>query len=143
MASLNKVMLIGRIGRDPETRYSSSGDAITNITLAVDDSYKNKSGEKVEKCEWVNITFYRKLAEISGEYLKKGSLIYVSGKMETRKYTDKAGIEKYATSIIASDMKMLGTKPSGSAYSGNDAPERSSQQSTGTGFDDMDDDIPF
>lgn len=143
MASLNQCNFIGRVGRDPETRYSSSGDAITNITLAVDDSYKNKSGEKVEKCEWVNITFYRKLAEISGEYLKKGSLIYVSGKMETRKYTDKAGIEKYATSIIASDMKMLGTKPSGSADSGNDAPERSSQQSTGTGFDDMDDDIPF
>ena len=144
MASLNQCNFIGRVGRDPETRYSSSGDAITNITLAVDDSYKNKSGEKVEKCEWVNITFYRKLAEISGEYLKKGSLIYVSGKMETRKYTDKAGIEKYATSIIASDMKMLGTKPSGSADSGNDAPERSSQQRTGTGFDDMDDDlIPF
>lgn len=143
MASLNQCNFIGRVGRDPETRYSSSGDAITNITLAVDDSYKNKSGEKVEKCEWVNITFYRKLAEIAGEYLKKGSLVFVSGKMETRKYTDKAGIEKYATSIIAHEMKMLGSKQQVSADSGNDAPDRSRQQSTGSGFDDMDDDIPF
>lgn len=110
MASLNQCNFIGRVGRDPETRYSASGDAITNITLAVDDSYKDKNGEKVDKCEWVNVTFYRKLAEIAGSFLVKGSLVYVSGKIETRKYTDKAGIEKYSTSIIADKMQMLGSK---------------------------------
>ena len=138
MASLNQCNFIGRVGRDPETRYSSSGDAITNITLAVDDSYKNKSGEKVEKCEWVNITFYRKLAEISGEYLKKGSLIYVSGKMETRKYTDKSGIEKYTTSIIANEMKMLGSRQAGGSDS--DTGQRSNQRPA---QHDDDDDVPF
>ena len=138
MASLNQCNFIGRVGRDPETRYSSSGDAITNITLAVDDSYKNKSGDKVEKCEWVNVTFYRKLAEIAGEYLVKGSLVYVSGKIETRKYTDKNGAEKYSTSIIANSMQMLGSKQ------GNSEPsERAKTETQSGGFDDMVDDIPF
>jgi len=99
MSSLNQCNFIGRVGRDPETRYSTSGDAITNITLAVDDSYKNKSGEKVDKCEWVNVTFYQKLAEIAGKYLIKGSLVYVSGKIETRKYTDKNGVEPTAEAL--------------------------------------------
>lgn len=138
MTSVNQCNFIGRIGKDPETRYSTSGDAITNITLAVDDSYKNKSGEKVEKCEWVNVTFYRKLAEIAGEYLVKGSLVYVSGKMETRKYTDKNGVERYATNIIANDMKMLGSKQGNSYQS-----ERTKTEAQSGGFDDMDDDIPF
>lgn len=138
MTSLNQCNFIGRIGKDPETRYSTSGDAITNITLAVDDSYKNKSGEKVEKCEWVNVTFYRKLAEIAGEYLVKGSLVYVSGKMETRKYTDKNGVERYATNIIANDMKMLSSKQGNSYQS-----ERTKTETQSGGFDDMDDDIPF
>jgi len=141
MASLNQCNFIGRVARDPETRYSSSGDAITNITLAVDDSYKNKEREKVDRCEWVNITFYRKLAEIASEYLKKGSLIYVSGKIETRKYTDKNGVEKYTTSIIANSMKMLGSRQGGAE---SNAPDKSnSKQHTGTGFDDTEDDIPF
>lgn len=138
MASLNQCNFIGRVGRDPETRYSSSGDAITNITLAVDDSYKNKSGDKVEKCEWVNVTFYRKLAEIAGEYLAKGGLVFISGKMETRKYTDKNGVEKYSTSIIASSMQMLGSKQGNS-----DQSERTKTETQSGGFDDMDDDIPF
>ena len=138
MASLNQCNFIGRVGRDPETRYSSSGDAITNITLAVDDSYKNKSGDKVEKCEWVNVTFYRKLAEIAGEYLVKGSLVFISGKIETRKYTDKNGMEKYSTSIIANSMQMLGSKQ------GNSEPsERAKTETQSGGFDDMVDDIPF
>jgi len=137
MASLNQCNFIGRVGRDPETRYSSSGDAITNITLAVDDSYKNKDGEKIDKCEWVNVTFYRKLAEIAGEYLVKGSLVFVSGKQETRKYTDKTGIEKYSTSIIADKMQMLGSKQ------GNSEPrERTKTETQSGGFDDMED-IPF
>jgi len=138
MASLNQCNFIGRVGRDPETRYSTSGDAITNITLAVDDSYKDKSGAKVDKCEWVNVTFYRKLAEIAGEYLVKGSLVYVSGKIETRKYTDKNGVEKYSTSIVANSMQMLGSKQ------GNSAPiERTKTETQSGGFDDMEDDIPF
>ena len=143
MASLNKVLLIGNLGKDPETRYLSNGDAVTNITLATTDTWKDKNGEKQEKVEWHRVTFYRKLAEIAGQYLKKGAPVYIEGRLETRKWTDKQGIERYSTDIIASDMKMLGTKPSGSADSGNDAPERSIQQRTGTGFDDMDDDIPF
>jgi len=143
MSSLNKVTLIGRIGRDPETRYMSNGDAVTNATLATSETWKGKDGDKQEKTEWHNLTFYRKLAEIAGEYLKKGSLVYVEGKIETRKWTDKNGVEKYTTGIIVNEMKMLGSKPSGSADSGNDAPARSSQRNTGTGLDDMDDDIPF
>lgn len=138
MASLNQCNFIGRVGRDPETRYSQSGDAITNITLAVDDSYKDKSGVKVDKCEWVNVTFYRKLAEIAGEYLVKGSLVYVSGKIETRKYTDKNGVDKYSTSIIANSMQMLGSKQGNSEQS-----ERTKTETQSGGFDDMDDDIPF
>lgn len=134
MSSLNLCQFIGRVGKDPETRYSSSGDAITNISLAVDDSYKNKQGEIVEKCEWVNITFFGKLAEIAEKYLKKGSLIYVAGKQETRKYTDKSGVDKYATSIIADKMKMLGSKPQ------EGEPKAKSNAS---GFEDFEDDIPF
>lgn len=138
MASLNQCNFIGRVGRDPETRYSQSGDAITNITLAVDESYKDKSGSKVDKCEWVNVTFYRKLAEIAGEYLVKGSLVYVSGKIETRKYTDKNGVEKYSTSIVANSMQMLGSKQ------GNSEPsERTKTETQSGGFDDMSDDIPW
>lgn len=137
MASLNQCNFIGRVARDPETRYSSGGDAITNITLAVDDSYKNKSGEKVEKCEWVNVTFYRNLASIAGEHLKKGGLVFVTGKMETRKYTDKSGVERYATSIIANSMQMLGSKQGNS-----DQSERTKTETQSGGFDDSED-IPF
>lgn len=139
MSNLNLCQFIGRAGKDPVTRYSSSGDAITNITLAVDGSYKNKSGEKVDKCEWVNIVFYRKIAEIAGEYLKKGSLVYVSGRLETRKWQDKSGQDRYTTEIIATDMKMLGGKPSDA----QETRQANKQQNTGTGFDDMEDDIPF
>ena len=139
MASLNQCNFIGRVGRDPETRYSTSGDAITNITLAVDDSYKDKNGEKIDKCEWVNVTFYRKLAEIAAQYLTKGNLVFISGKMETRKYTDKQGVEKYATSIIAHEMQMLGSKPAESGQS-----NQANNSKAGTGFEDLDDDlIPF
>lgn len=132
MSSLNQCNFIGRLGRDPETRYLTNGDAVTNITLAVDESYKDKSGNKIDKCEWINVTFYRKLAEIVGEYLIKGSLIYVSGKMQTRKLTDKNGIERYTTEIIASDMKMLGRKP-------NSANTSEKQDA----FEDFESDVPF
>ncbi|TXI29374.1 MAG: single-stranded DNA-binding protein [Nitrosomonas oligotropha] len=151
MASLNKVILIGNLGKDPETRYMSNGDAVTNITVATTDTWKDKNGEKQEKTEWHRVTFYRKLAEIAGEYLKKGRSVYVEGRLETRKWTDKNGVERYTTDIIASDMKMLGNRSgSGSFESAPDHEEDSSvsnrSSSSGkapSGFDDMDDDIPF
>jgi single-strand DNA-binding protein len=102
MASLNKVQIIGNLGRDPETRYMPSGDAMTSITVATTESWKDKaSGEKKEQTEWHRITFFGKLAEIAGQYLKKGSQVYVEGSLRTRKYTDKDGVEKYATDIKA------------------------------------------
>ncbi|PTR10029.1 single-strand binding protein [Nitrosospira sp. Nsp5] len=152
MASVNKVILIGNLGKDPETRYMPNGDAVTNITLATTETWKDKNGEKQEKTEWHRVTFYRKLAEIAGEYLKKGRPVYVEGRLETRKWTDKAGVERYTTDIIASDMKMLGSKPGSGSYEGGEREESSFAPSTsggkaaprsGTGFDDMDDDIPF
>jgi single-strand DNA-binding protein len=115
MASVNKVILIGNLGKDPETRYMPNGDAVTNITVATTETWKDKNGEKQEKTEWHRITFYRKLAEIAGEYLKKGAPVYVEGRLETRKWTDKAGVERYTTDVIASDMKMLGKKDGGSS----------------------------
>lgn len=135
MASVCKVILIGNLGKNPETRFMSSGDAVTNITLATTETWKDKNGEKQEKTEWHRVTFYRKLAEIAGEYLRKGSQVYIEGKLETRKWTDKNGMERYTTEINASDMKMLGSKQQSS--SGQQSASNSS------GFEDMDDDIPF
>ncbi|PTQ82251.1 single-strand binding protein [Nitrosospira multiformis] len=152
MASVNKVILIGNLGKDPETRYMPNGDAVTNITVATTETWKDKNGEKQEKTEWHRVTFYRKLAEIAGEYLKKGRPVYVEGRLETRKWTDKSGVERYTTDIIANDMKMLGSKPGGVSYEAPDrdeggfAPSTSSSKAparSSTGFDDMDDDIPF
>jgi len=148
MASLNKVTLIGNLGKDPETRYMSNGDAVTNITLATTDTWKDKSGEKQEKTEWHRCTFYRKLAEIAGQYLKKGSSVYIEGRLETRKWNDKQGIERYTTEIIASDMLMLGNRGSGSIDSGSDEnharPSNNLKSAAArSGFEDMEDDIPF
>ena len=123
MASVNKVILIGNLGKDPETRYMPNGDAVTNITLATTETWKDKNGEKQEKTEWHRVTFYRKLAEIAGEYLKKGRPVYVEGRLETRKWTDKAGVERYTTDIIASDMKMLGSKPGSGSYEAGEREE--------------------
>lgn len=110
MASINKVILIGNLGKDPETRYMPNGDAVTSITLATTDTWKDKNGEKQEKTEWHRVVLYRKLAEIAGEYLKKGRPIYVEGRLETKQWTDKQGIERYTTQIIADTMQMLGSK---------------------------------
>ncbi|HRB29583.1 MAG: single-stranded DNA-binding protein [Nitrosomonas sp.] len=149
MASVNKVILIGNLGKDPETRYMSNGEAVTNITLATTDTWKDKNGEKQEKTEWHRVTFYRKLAEIAGEYLKKGRSVYVEGRLETRKWTDKNGVERYTTDIIATDMKMLGNRSgSGSFEAPADHEENAPNLNTSAsksagGFDDMDDDIPF
>ncbi|OQW41713.1 MAG: single-stranded DNA-binding protein [Proteobacteria bacterium SG_bin4] len=150
MASVNKVILIGNLGKDPETRYMSNGDAVTNITLATTDTWKDKNGEKQEKTEWHRVTFYRKLAEIAGEYLKKGRSVYVEGRLETRKWTDKNGMERYTTDIIATDMKMLGSRPGSGSFESspdheedNAVPNRPSSTKSPSGFDDMEDDIPF
>jgi len=149
MASVNKVILIGNLGKDPETRYMSNGDAVTNITLATTDTWKDKNGEKQEKTEWHRVTFYRKLAEIAGEYLKKGRPVYIEGRLETRKWTDKNGVERYTTDIIANEMKMLGNRSGSGSFESpdheedNSASSRPSSAKGAGGFDDMDDDIPF
>ena len=109
MAAINKFIGIGNLGRDPETRFTTGGEAIANISIGISESWKDKAtGEKKEMTEWVRITFFGKLAGIVGQYLKKGSQVYVEGKLRTRKYTDKDGIERYATEVIADSMQMLG-----------------------------------
>lgn len=143
---LNKVQIIGRVGKDPEVRYSTNGDAIANFTVATSERYKDKqTGEAVEKTEWHNVSAFRRLGEIVGEYVRKGSLIYIEGKIQTRKY-EKDGVTHYATSIVASEMKMLGSKDGGQQQQGQPRPQNkpAPSQSSGSGFDDMDDDlIPF
>ncbi len=132
MASVNKVILIGNLGKDPESKVMANGDTVTNITLATTDSWKDKSGEKQEKTEWHRVTFYRQLAEIVAKYLKKGSPVYIEGRLENRKWTDKNGAERYTTEIIAKEMTMLGGKQQ--AGSGNSKPAKT---------DDFDGDISF
>ena len=161
MASVNKVIIVGNLGADPETRYLPSGDAVTNIRVATTDRYKDKqSGEMREATEWHSISFFGKLAEIVGQYLKKGSQVYVEGSLRTRKYTDKNGVEKYATDIRADTMQMLGSRqgmggeggggggggysrPAAPAQRPAAAPAAASRPAAASGFDDMDDDIPF
>lgn len=164
MASVNKVIIVGNLGRDPETRYMANGEAVTNIAVATTESWKDKNtGEKKELTEWHRITFYRKLAEIAGQYLKKGSQIYVEGRLQTRKWTDKENVERYTTEIIADTMQMLGSRqgmgggagpsmddeygsapaPRQSANSGGSAPARPAASRPAPNFSDMDDDIPF
>ncbi len=110
---MNKVMLIGRLGADPEIRYTPDGTMVTNFRLATDESYKNKSGEKVQRTEWHKIVTFRKLAEICGNYLTKGKLVYVEGRIQTRAWEDKEGVKRYTTEIIASNMQMLDSKGQG------------------------------
>jgi single-strand DNA-binding protein len=120
MASVNKVILVGNLGADPETRYLPSGDAVANIRLATTDRFKDKtSGEMKELTEWHRVSFFGRLAEIVNEYLKKGSSVYIEGRIRTRKYTDQAGVEKYATEIVADQMQMLGGR-SGAGGGGGD-----------------------
>ncbi|MDO4248191.1 MAG: single-stranded DNA-binding protein [Neisseria sp.] len=111
MSSLNKVFLIGNLGRAPEIRYMPNGEAVANLSIATSESWNDRqSGQRVERTEWHNITMYRRLAEIAGQYLKKGSQVYIEGRIQSRKYTDKDGIERTAYDIIASEMKMLGSR---------------------------------
>ncbi len=161
MASVNKVILIGNLGRDPEVRYAPSGSAICNVTIATSRQWKNKdSGERQEETEWHRVVFYDRLAEIAGEYLKKGRPVYVEGRLKTRKWTDKDGVEKYTTEIVAEQMQLLGGRDGGGggdvemgsapAAAPRSAPARQAPAASkpapaksSTGFDDMDDDIPF
>lgn len=158
MASVNKVILVGNLGKDPETRYMPNGDAVVNITLATTDSWKDKgTGEKKEATEWHRVVFFRKLAEIAGQYLKKGSQVYIEGALKTRKW-EKDGHTNYTTEIFADSMQMLGNRQGMSSGSGsNDYPTREigyGATTTATGkpdpaaqassnFNDFDDDIPF
>ena len=155
MASINKVLLVGNLGRDPEVRYTANNDAITNISVATTDSYKDKNtGEKKETTEWHRVVFFNRLAEIAGEYLKKGSSVYIEGRLRTRKWTDNAGVEKYTTEIIGDQMQMLGGRAStGGGSEPYDAPSAPSAPRSAPAasparpkappVDDLDDDIPF
>ena len=178
MASINKVILIGNLGKDPEVRYMPSGSAICNITVATSRQWKNKeSGEKMEETEWHRVSLFDRLAEVAGEYLKKGRSVYVEGRLKTRKWTDKEGVERYTTEVIADVMQLLGSREGmgggasgggdeeggggGGGYAERSAPQqqrsapasrpqqapapapRAAQKPASTGFDNMDDDIPF
>ena len=155
MASVNKVILIGNLGRDPETRYLPSGDAVTNISVATTEKWRDKGGEQQEHTEWHRVAFFGKTAEIAGEYLKKGSPVYVEGRIRTRKWQDKEGQDKYSTEIVADRMQLLGSRGGGgsepmareprepatagaSSGGGKAAPKKG-----GGNFEQMDDDIPF
>jgi single-strand DNA-binding protein len=151
MASVNKVILVGNLGRDPETRYMPDGAAITNVSVATSFQWNDKaSGEKKEETEWHRVVFRGKLAEVAGEYLKKGSQVYVEGRLRTRKWQDKEGQDKYTTEIMADRMQMLGSRSGGGEPRGEPPMEtRASEPKPGGAkkpagkFDDLEDDIPF
>ena len=148
---VNKVILVGNLGQDPEVKYMPSGQAVCNISIATTDSWSDKtSGEKQERTEWHRVVFFRRLAEIAGEYLRKGSQVYIEGRLQTRKWQDQSGADRYTTEIIANEMQMLGGR-GGASGGGFDAPSSdqgfgssssSSKPATATA-DDFDDDIPF
>jgi len=152
MASINKVIIVGNLGRDPENRYMPNGEQVTSIAVATTDRWRDKAtGDQKEATEWHRVSFFGKLAEIAGQYLKKGSQVYIEGKLRTRKYTDKEGIERYATDIIADTMQMLGSRPGqgepvedrgGSARPSSGNAQRPAS-SRAPNLSDMDDDIPF
>ncbi|MCB5188741.1 single-stranded DNA-binding protein [Methylobacillus caricis] len=169
MASVNKVILVGNLGRDPEVRYMPNGEAVCNFSIATTDNWKDKNGQRQERTEWHNIVMYRKLAEIAGEYLKKGRPVYVEGRLQTRKWQTKEGQDRYTTEIIADQMQMLGGREGGGGgnasyegggddfnqdYSGQSAPRQqaaapaqrqapAAKPAGGSNFDDFEDDIPF
>ncbi len=142
MASVNKAIIVGTLGHDTEVRYMNNGDAICNLSVATSESWKDKSGEKQERTEWHRVCMFGKLAEIAGQYLAKGSSVYLEGKLQTRKWTDKDGVEKYTTEIIADRMQMLGGNREASRETGREQkPQQSRQQRPPA--DDFDDDVPF
>lgn len=139
MASVNKVILLGNLGISPDMRYLPNGDAVANFSIATTENWKDKSGEKKSKTDWHRIVAYGKLAEIMGEYLDKGSSVYIEGRLQTRKWQNKEGVDQYTTEIVADRMQMLGGKPAGGGERGQSA----SRDSDSGGFEDMGDDIPF
>ena len=165
MASVNKVILLGNLGRDPETRYTTGGDAVTNLNIATSEQWKDKSGEKQERTEWHRVVLFGRQAEIAGEYLKKGRSVYIEGRLQTRKYTDKDGVEKYSTEIVGDRMQLIGgareggggdDEMPGGGGGGARPPSRSGGGGAGggggprppagggkKGGEDFDDDIPF
>jgi single-strand DNA-binding protein len=157
MASVNKVILVGNLGKDPESRYLPDGGAVCNFSIATTDKWKDKSGEQQERTEWHRVSTFAKLAEICGEYLKKGSQVYIEGRLQTRKWQDKDGHDRYTTEIVADRMQMLGSRGGGGEPMGRGEPREARGPSEGGGsaarpaakkgggasFDDMDDDIPF
>lgn len=164
MASVNKVILLGNLGRDPETRYTTGGDAVTNLNIATSEQWKDKSGEKQERTEWHRVVLFGRQAEIAGEYLKKGRSVYIEGRLQTRKYTDKDGVEKYSTEIVGDRMQLIGGAREGSGggdaefggpptvggggSGGGGGQRRAPPSGGGAGgarknADDFDDDIPF
>ena len=145
---LNKVILIGRLGRDPEVRYMPNGEAVCNFSVATSETWNDRNGQRVERTEWHNITMYRKLAEIAGQYLRKGSQVYLEGRIQSRKYQGKDGIERTAYDIIANEMKMLGGGNDGQQAQSAHAetptpPHRQAQAAPAAPVEDIDDDIPF
>ena len=162
MASVNKVILVGNLGRDPEVRFMPNGEAVCNFSIATTDSWRDKNGQKQERTEWHNIVMYRKLAEIAGEYLKKGRPVYVEGRLQTRKWQTKEGQDRYTTEIVADQMQMLGGREGGGSAGYEPMDEDQSMQSrtmqsapsqapaqsapqpaSGGDFDAFEDDIPF
>jgi single-strand DNA-binding protein len=169
MASVNKVILLGNLGRDPETRYTTGGDAVTNLRIATSEQWKDKSGEKQERTEWHTVVLFGRQAEIAGEYLKKGRSVYIEGRLQTRKYTDKEGVEKYSTEIVADRMQLIGSArdagggggdaefgggdagggrrsgggASGGGGGGGSGTSRGGAAPSKKNTDDFDDDIPF
>jgi len=141
---VNKVILIGNLGKDPEVRYMPSGSAVTNVTIATSESWKDKqSGEQQERTEWHNVVFFNRLAEIAGEYLKKGSKVYVEGSLRTRKWQDKEGKDRYTTEIVAGEMQMLDSKGGGGGGASQAREGSSGNWKKDTPAGDFDDDIPF
>jgi len=157
MPSVNKVILMGNLGRDPEVRFMPNGDAVCNFSIATTDSWKDKAGERQEKTEWHNIVMYRRLAEIAGEYLKKGRPVYLEGRLQTRKWQTKEGQDRYTTEVIADSMQMLGGREGAPAQESqtssqldnknefDQTPSRNNQSgsSNSSSFDEFEDDIPF
>ena len=152
---INKVILVGNLGQDPEVRYTPAGAAVTTISVATTEAWNDKDGNKQERTEWHRVVFFRRLAEIAGEYLKKGSQVYIEGQLRTNKWQDKSGNDRYTTEIIANEMQMLGGRPgSGGGMGGGgnmpSAPKSNNNQSNnnksnenGPNYDDFDDEIPF
>ena len=145
--SLNKVILIGRLGQEPTIRYMPNGEAVCNFSIATSETWKDQSGQKQERTEWHNITLYRRMAEVAGQYLKKGSLVYIEGRIQSRKYTGKDGIERTAYEIIGSEMKMLGGGNDGGQQNAQHTPpappSRQAPAAPAQPVDDIDDDVPF